>query len=254
MHRHAVREQSKHRLAEHPIAHRAERNRRVFKRRIAQTHILFAHIRSPHSSQLPQHHRAPPVFLQFRHNDFDALDELRSKRLQSLTSPSETSSGSSRSTSTTLSLLDRQTQREGITRNDRSARRSPTGGFLRAITPKTRAETSSYAMSWTAKTHVLNRWKKMSAFRFEFHTFWQYASAMFLFPKRCAMISSAAKSSPSFDRMIYQQPRANQITAFSSKKEFSGNERSSSAASYEFDNSRNSSNSVLLRNRISFRW
>lgn len=109
VHRHAVREQSKHRLAEHPIAHRAERNRRVFKRRIAQTHILFAHIRSPHGGQLPQHHRAPPVFLQFRHHDFDALDELRSKRLQSLTSPSETSSGSSRSTSTALSLLDRQT-------------------------------------------------------------------------------------------------------------------------------------------------
>ena len=95
---------------------------------------------------------------------------------------------------------------------------------------------------------------KIFSFRFEFHTFWQYASAMFLFPNRCAMISNAAKSSPSFDRMIYQQKSANQTTAFSSKNESAGNERSNSAASYEFDNSRNSSNSVLLRNSISLRW
>ena len=74
MHRHAIREQRKHRIAEHPITNRTERNRRVFKRRIAQTHKLLAHIKSPHRRQLPQHQRAPPALLQLRHHHLNALD------------------------------------------------------------------------------------------------------------------------------------------------------------------------------------
>ena len=74
MHRHAVREQRKHRITEHSITNRTERNRRVLERRIAQTHILLAHVKSPHRRQLPQHQRASPVLLQFRHHHFNALD------------------------------------------------------------------------------------------------------------------------------------------------------------------------------------
>lgn len=74
MHRHAVREQRKHRITEHSITNRTERNRRVLERRIAQTHILLAHVKSPHRRQLPQHQRASPVLLQFRHHYFNALD------------------------------------------------------------------------------------------------------------------------------------------------------------------------------------
>ena len=44
------------------------------KRRIAQTHKLLAHIKSPHRRQLPQHQRAPPALLQLRHHHLNALD------------------------------------------------------------------------------------------------------------------------------------------------------------------------------------
>ena len=92
-----------------------------------------------------------------------------------------------------------------LTPCDRSARESPAGCTPHETAWSGLEETDIYETP-SPSPYVLMRCRKMLRFRPESHTRWQYDSAMLRLPKRWAMISSAARSSPSLERMIYVTP------------------------------------------------
>lgn len=76
VHDNAIRIPREHRVANHPLAHRADCRAGILKRGIAHIHILLAHVQPSHLRQLSQHQRAPSLLVQLRQIHLNALHNL----------------------------------------------------------------------------------------------------------------------------------------------------------------------------------